>query len=327
MRILGFLMCLLATPAFANEMPYDSWLAAFKKEAATQGISSKTLDSAFSEKQPIADIIRLDRKQPEGTKTLYEYLEIVISDRRIADGIVRHSEHQSLLKKIEQEYGVDSEAIIALWGIETNYGENTGNYSVVDALATLAYDGRRSDYFRGELLNALKIIDAGNVTSDAMFGSWAGAMGQCQFMPSSYLRYAVDHNKDGKRDIWWTTEDVFASIANYLKSEGWKQGGEIAMPVILPANFSDTLMGHKIMRTTSEWSALGVKYNDGSKLVDNGESASIVMIGSGSEEVPYIVYNNYKVLLRWNRSGYFVTGVDMLMEAIRAGQGKISPAS
>lgn len=308
---------LIATPAMANEVPFDNWLAQFKQDALAKGVSQPILDKAFAETRPIDQIIKLDRKQPESTKTLPEYLAGAISQTRISTGRRLLLENMELLTEIERKYGVDKEAIVALWGIETNYGENTGNFSVVDALATLAYDGRRSDYFRGELMNALLIQEHGHISNDEMSGSWAGAMGQCQFMPTSYLKYAVDYDGDGRKDIWSTEADVFASIANYLHSEGWKLEGDVAMPLELPRNFNLALTDIKTVRPASEWNALGVTYNDGSALVDSGEPGSVILVGKEVDTVPYIVYNNYKVILKWNRSRYFATAVDMLAEEIR----------
>lgn len=316
MRFLWLFLVVFSFSASANDKPFDVWLSEFILEAGQVGVSKDTLNAAFAETAPISQIIELDRKQPEGTKTLSEYLDSAVSMKRIVDGKMLLADNLELLKKIEAEYGVDKEVIVALWGIETNYGENTGNFPVIDALATLAYDGRRSDYFRGELLNALKIIDAGHITAASMDGSWAGAMGQCQFMPTSFLKYAVDYDKDGKRDIWYTQADVFASIANYLKTEGWKKGEPLAMPINLPVGFDMALTDIAKTKPIREWKKLGVTYNDGSELTGN-EDVSAIMVGKDADAVPYIVYNNFKVILKWNRSRYFATAVDMLSEELR----------
>lgn len=241
-----------------NAQPFAQWLKEFRADATAQGIRQQTLDIALADIAPIARIIELDRKQPEGRLTLEEYLEKTISTTRITEGREAFAEHQLLLSKVESKYAVPAQVIVALWGIETSYGNNTGGFDIVAALATLAYDGRRSAYFRGELINALWILDAEHISKDDFQGSWAGAMGQCQFMPTSFLKYAVDFDGDGKRDIWYTNADVFASIANYLHSEGWDYHGEII---------------------------------------------------EGS--------NNFKVLLKWNRSRYFATAVGQLAHAIK----------
>jgi membrane-bound lytic murein transglycosylase B len=239
------LCCLLAgvffaAPAYAQDdaKSFAAWLGQFKKDAVAEGISQKTLDEAFESTTPIERVVELDRKQPESTLTLEEYLEKVVNDTRIAEGRERMSDNRELLSEISKKYDVEPQTIVALWGIETNYGENTGGFSVIDSLATLAYDGRRSEYFRGELLKALKIIDADHITAYDMDGSWAGAMGQCQFMPSSFLNFAVDYDGDGKRDIWNTNADIFASIANYLHSSGWSGDKEHDFNVLLKWNRS-----------------------------------------------------------------------------------------
>lgn len=207
-----------------NDQPFGIWLQEFKEEAIQQGISPSTLDKAFADTQPLPRVIELDRKQPETTLTLEEYLDKVVSNERIEKGHEMFSRHQEMLKRIGGKYGVEPEFIAALWGVETNYGSNTGSYSTIDALATLAYDGRRSAFFRDELLKTLKISESDHIAPRAIKGSWAGAMGQCQFMPSSFLNFAVDENGDGKRDIWNTETDIFASIANYLAKSGWREG-------------------------------------------------------------------------------------------------------
>lgn len=221
-----------------NPKPFGLWLMELKQDALKQGISEKTVEGAFASTNPIERVIELDRKQPESTMTLEDYLEKVVTETRIDEGRELAKEHRAMLVDISEKYSVEPEYIVALWGIETNYGNNTGGFSIIDALATLAYDGRRSDYFRGELMNALKIIDAGHIEAIDMDGSWAGAMGQCQFMPSSFLNFAVDQDGDGKRDIWYTHADIFASIANYLKSSGWDGDAENQFNVLLKWNRS-----------------------------------------------------------------------------------------
>lgn len=218
---------------------FQKWLAGFKRDAKAKGISQKTIDEAFaSTDYPDRTVLRLDRKQPESTQTIEQYLEKVVSAQRIEQGRQLLAENKPLLDEVSAKYNVPPQYIVALWGIETNYGENTGGFSVVDSLATLAFDGRRSEYFSGELLNALTIIDQDHIEAYDMSGSWAGAMGQCQFMPSSFLTFAVDHDNDGKRDIWNTQADVFASIANYLSRSGWNTDKENNFNVLLKWNRS-----------------------------------------------------------------------------------------
>ncbi|MFW0776817.1 MAG: lytic murein transglycosylase [Rickettsiales bacterium] len=225
-------------PETKQDAAFDAWLDDFRRDARAQGISNATLDDALVGIGYNSRVIRLDRKQPEGKLTLEQYLKKVINNHRIEKGRALYKEHATLLNEVSNKYGVPPQYIVALWGIETNYGSNMGSFSVVESLATLAYDGRRSKYFRGELINALKIIDNGHTDAYNMVGSWAGAMGQSQFMPSSFLSYAVDYNGDGKRDIWSSKPDVFASIANYLNRHGWSQNKKKNFDVIMKWNRS-----------------------------------------------------------------------------------------
>ncbi len=212
----------LETQAVDND--FDVWLASFKERAVANGIARNTVNKSIKITEPIERIITLDRKQPEKKLTMEEYMNNVISEARIIKGRELYEKHSELLNKISAQYGVEPEFIVALWGLETGYGKNTGGFNVVSALATLAYEGRRREFFESELISALLIIDQGHISASEMRGSWAGAMGQCQFMPSSFLAYAVDYDNDGKTDIWSNKKDVFASIANYLRTVGW--GGD-----------------------------------------------------------------------------------------------------
>ena len=221
----------------------------------------------------------------------------------------------SLLKEVSTQFGVQPRFIVSLWGIETNYGKNTGGFSVLSALVTLAYDGRRSKYFRKELIYALKIIDEGHITPKNMKGSWAGAMGQSQFMPSSFMRFAYDFNGDGAKDIWNDKGDVFASAANYLSGVGWKSDITWGREVSLPQNFDFKLANIKIIKKMSVWRALGVTRADGSKLPLREINASIILPGKTGGP-SYLIYDNYRALLRWNRSYYFATAVGILSDKI-----------
>lgn len=313
-----------AFPAFSDDTglhpkPFDAWLAEFKQDALAQGISQQTLDQAFEQTVVDETVIMLDRKQPESTLTLAQYLQKVINDTRIERGRELFNEHRDLLGHVGAEYGVQPEFIVALWGIETNFGDNMGSYQVVDALATLAYEGRRSEFFRKELINALKIIDADHITAYDMQGSWAGAMGQCQFMPSSFLEFAVDYDKDGQRDIWNSLPDVFASIANYLSSSGWDGSERWGVRVQLPNHFDSSLADIKQPRTLKELKTLGVRHAESGKtLPATDKDVFLLFAGEGDDAVPYLITGNYKVLLKWNRSRYFATAVGMLADEIGA---------
>jgi membrane-bound lytic murein transglycosylase B len=297
------------------EVAFADWLDDFRREARAAGISQATLDRALADVGPIPRVIELDRRQPEGRMTFVEYRERVINNARIQKGRRLLQEHRTLLSRIEAQYGVPAEVIVALWGIESNFGENTGGFPVLASLATLAHEGRRAEFFKGELLAALKIIDAGDIAPDAMNGSWAGAMGQSQFMPSTFLGYAVDGNGDGKRDIWGTQADVFASMANYLSRMGWDRGYIWGREVRTLNGVASN--GLDEQRSLAGWQAAGVRRTDGGDLPAVAIDASLLKMDDGRGP-SYLVYDNFRVLMRWNRSTYFATSVGLLANAIRA---------
>lgn len=301
--------------ANAANQSVESWLQGVKKEAAAKGISSSTVNQALRGFSPNQKIIRLDRKQPEGTLSFAQYMQRVVPASRINQGRRMYQKHRSLLNKIGAEYGVQPRFIVALWGIETNYGGNTGGFRIIPALATLAYDGRRADFFRDEMMKALKIVDNGHIPLSQFKGSWAGAMGQSQFMPSSFLSFAEDYNGDGRKDIWKTQSDVFASIANYLSKSGWNDDETWGRKVQLPRGFDTKLASRKIKKPLAEWARMGVRRADGSPLPEADVKASVVYPGKEGEE-SYITYGNYDVIMKWNRSTYFATAVGTLADAI-----------
>lgn len=316
--MLAWAMLFIPAAAVAAEHgPFSAWLSGLREEARSKGISDRTLNAALQHIEPDGTIIRLDRKQPEGTITLSKYVSNTVTPQRIRKGREMMHKYRTLLTAIGKEYGVQPRFIVALWGIETNFGANTGGFYVIEALATLAYDGRRSAFFREELLHALTILDQNHIGVDDMQGSWAGAMGQCQFMPSTFLKHAVDYNKDGKLDIWNTQADVFASIANYLKSLGWKDDETWGRPVKLPKGFDTALMDIAKEKTISQWKKLGVRKADGSPLPDSTIRSSVIWVGEpGKGARAYIVYHDFKALLEWNRSRFFATAVGTLADRI-----------
>lgn len=310
------LLLILALPAAAAESgAFDAWLSALRTEAAGRGISPAILDAALGDVEPIPRVLELDRKQPEFTLSFGEYLERVVPGRRVRQGQQLLAQHRDLLESVAAHYHVQPRFIVALWGIETDFGRLTGGFPVVGALATLAWEGRRQAFFRGELLDALQILEEGHVTPAAMQGSWAGAMGQPQFMPSSFRRFAEDFDGDGRRDIWGTRADVFASAANYLARSGWRDDQTWGREVRLPRGFDRSLLGLETEKRLSEWQALGVRRADGSDLPTRDLPASLVRPGGDSGPV-YAVYGNYRVLMRWNRSTYFATAVGVLSDRI-----------
>lgn len=311
--ILTFFILTTAMPAQAAD--FQTWLTAFKQDARAKGISQETIDAALTGINPIPRVIELDRRQPEGTMTFAQYKQKVISQDRIEKGKTKYLNHRATLEKIGAQYGVQPQYIVALWGLETSYGGYTGGFEIIPALATLAHDGRRSDFFRSELINALKIIDQGHISVADMKGSWAGAMGQSQFMPSSFLAYAVDYNGDGKKDIWKTEEDVFASAANYLAKNGWIDGQRWGRAVNLPAGFNRDLIKNKTEMPLSSWSQMGVTLPGGQALPSEDIKGYIIQ-EDGPGTAAYVVYNNFKTILKWNRSNYFATSVGLLADSI-----------
>ena len=211
------------------------------------------------------------------------------------------------------DYQVQRRFLLALWGIESDFGRFTGGFSVVNSLSTLAYDGRRGAYFRSELIDALKILNSGEINNSQMVGSWAGAMGQCQFMPSSYHRFAQDYNNDGKRDIWNSLPDTFASMANYLRNSGWKYDQTWGREVILPKTFDVALTGLEHTKSIPEWQQMGVRRVDGADLPGR-ELLAAIILPDGAGTRAYMVYDNFRNIMKWNRSTYFALAVGILSD-------------
>jgi len=308
-------LALGTAPGRGEDADFATWLQGLRGEALGHGISAATFDAAFAHVEPIPRVIELDRKQPEFTLSFAEYLARVVPESRVERGRELLAENRATLDSIGATYGVQPRFIVALWGVESDFGRLTGDYPVIAALATLAYDGRRSRYFRGELLDALRILELGYIDLDTMRGSWAGAMGQNQFMPSSYLRYAVDYGGKGRRDIWGDPADVFASTANYLVHLGWHGDETWGREVRLPAGFDTSLADLAIRKPLAEWSARGVRSADGGPLPARALEASLVL-PAGADGPSYLVYDNYRALLGWNRSAFFATAVGLLADRI-----------
>jgi len=315
--VLGAL-CSLVRSAAAAAGDFDTFLAGIRREAAAQGIRASAIEAALRNIEFLPHVIELDRKQPERQLTFNEYLDKVVTEQRMESARRELAENRVLLDGIWRRFSVEPRFIVALWGIESDFGRVMGNYAVASALATLAYDGRRSSYFRGELISALRIIDQGHIRADNMMGSWAGAMGQCQFMPSTFLGYAVDYDGDGRRDIWNDRADVLASIANYVARLGWRGGEGWGRAVMLPAGFDVRYSGLEIKRPTGEWSRLGVRGVDAGPLLGReGEASLVVPDGAGGRA--FLVYDNFRTIMRWNKSTYFAAAVGYLADSMARG--------
>jgi len=298
------------------KIPFDEYVTNLKGEAIELGISPTVVNSAFEKVEFLQRSVKSDKEQPEFKLTLDTYIPRAVPDWKIEQAREAYKKHYHLLHEIGQEYGVQPRFIVALWGIETNFGRLTGRHYVISSLTTMAYEGRREALFKKQLFAALTILDEGHIEQDKFIGSWAGAMGQVQFMPTSYLNYAVDYDGDGKKDIWNNYADVFASAANYLKTEGWDDSETWGRQVLIPEDFDIELAGIKNRKTLDEWQALGVRRFDGSALPKVDMNASIVIPDDASGRV-YLAYNNYRVLMHWNRSYYFATAVSYLSERIK----------
>jgi membrane-bound lytic murein transglycosylase B len=310
------------TPTPAASRDFQAWLREFRAEARRAGISDRTA-SALDGIAPIPRVIELDRAQPETTRTFQEYMARVINDQRVATGREKLRQNSALLRPIADRYKVPPRFVVALWAAESDFGRVTGGFQVVPALATLAWEGRRAAFFRAELINALKIIDAGHISASDMKGSWAGAMGQSQFMPSSFLSFAEDWNGDGKRDIWRTEADVFASISNYLSRSGWRPQESWGREVKLGRPVDPAAIGLDKRRPLSAWAAMGLRRADGKPLVGPGGDAATLEASliqfSGSTGPAYLVFENFRTILKWNRSNFFAVSVGTLADRFDPG--------
>lgn len=302
----------------AEELRYanfNQWLSEFRRYAASQGISEATLAAAFDGLRYRERVIELDRYQPEFVRAIWQYLDSAVSSTRIDNGREKYAQHRETAQQMEQRYGVPAEIVVAIWGVESNYGSNFGDFSTLESLATLAYDGRRRDFARGELLAALRIIDQGDIAAEQMKGSWAGAMGHTQFIPSSFEAYAVDGDDDGRRDIWGSIPDVMASTANYLARAGWQGGQPWGAEVVLPASFD---YAQTDRRSSAEWAAQGVRAVRGE--LPSFDSAAVI-VPAGANGPAFIVGPNFRAILRYNNATSYALAVATLADAIAGREG------
>jgi len=299
-----------------EDADFARWLADFKQEARESGVSDVILEAAFEGVKPSPRVVKLDRSQPETIQTFQDYFEKRVTPFRIELGRKQFREHRKLFQQIESRFGVQGRFIAAFWGMETSYGRFSGGHYVIGALTTLAYDPRRAKFFRKQLMDALIILDEGHITVDKMKGSWAGAMGQTQFMPSTFRAYAMDGDGDGKINIWESKADAFASAANYLSDIGWRSDQTWGREVLLPSNFDQGLIKGKVKKTLAEWQILGVRKMFGKNLPKRDLVATVVQ-PDGPGERAFITYPaNYSAILDWNHSHKFAISVGTLADAI-----------
>lgn len=310
---------ILAISVFANSrvqaQDFRGFLAELRREAVQFGISEALVARALPDTlEPDDEIIRLDHKQPEGGISFQRYKNNVVTSSRIRAGRSKMRQYRRLLADVRHDYGVPPQYIVALWGMETSYGTNTGGFETIPALVTLSYDARRGGFFREELFKALRIVDQGGIGLHDMKGSWAGAMGQCQFMPTSYLKYAQDYDGNGHADIWHSKADVFASTANYLSQNGWRAREPWGVRIALPKNFNTRLIGVKIQKLPQIWRTVGIHVPV--HVFAEDEPLSIVQSG-GCGYKTYLVGSNYRILMQWNTSTYFATAVGLLADQLK----------
>jgi membrane-bound lytic murein transglycosylase B len=294
---------------------------AFTSKAKKAGISTHTINNSLAKATLNKRVLELDRQQPEFTTSFADYFNRRVTEQRVTQGRALLNTHRALLDRVEEKYGVPAPYLLAFWGLETNFGSYFGNIPVVNSLATLACDTRRSEFFTIELINALRILDAGDIAPDKMIGSWAGAMGNFQFMPSSYLKNAVDFDGDGKRDLWQSKPDAMASAGYFLQNLGWNSNARWGREVKLPHNFSFLEAGLKNQKTLAEWHALGVTRTDNSPLPQDEIKASL-LVPAGHQGPAFLVYENFNVIMRWNRSEFYAIAVGQLADQI-AGGGRL----
>ena len=295
---------------------WDAWVASFRSRAMAQGITASTYDKAFREAGFLPDVIERDRNQTEFKRSLEDYLAIAASDDRVSRGRAALSQYGSTLSAIEARFGVEARVVCAIWGLESQYGTRRGNVHVVSALSTLGYEGRRGAFFEQQLIAALKILQNGDTTSHYMVGSWAGAMGHTQFIPTTYLAYAVDFTGDGRRDIWSDDPtDALASAANYLARSGWTHGQPWGIEVTRPAGLAAP--GRGVTRSVSDWTAAGVRPANGGALPDHGPAALIAPAGPAGPA--FLVFRNFNVILRYNNAENYAIGVGHLSDRLAGG--------
>jgi len=315
--LLAALPATVAAKAQAASGTFADFLAGLWTEAQRAGISAATLRAALSGLAPNQKVLERDRHQPEFTLTWARYRALLITAKRITAGRDAVRGNLQLLSAVRDRFGVGPAVITGIWGLESSFGTQTGDFHVVDALATLAWDGRRASFFRPELLAALRILDHGDVTPVGMTGSYAGAMGQPQFMPTSYLRYAVDFSGDGRRNIWTNRADVLASIANYLEQSGWRSGQSWGQAVTLPAAFNPADVGHAAHRPLGDWARLGVRPLDG-RWRATAETGTAILQPDGPAGEAFAVYPNFAAIRRYNPSDFYALAVGLLGDDLLA---------
>lgn len=316
-----FVLLLISAPiASAQQQSFDEWLNALRAEARERGISDSTLRALDSITAPEERVLELDNSQPEFVQTFTRYLGLRVTNNQVNRGQALLQEHAAILSQVQQKYGVQPQYLVAFWAVESNFGSATGGFSVLQALATLAYDPRRAEFFRDQLLTALQIIDDGHIAPERMSGSWAGAMGQLQFMPTVFYQYGVDGDNDGKIDIWNSLPDIFHSAANFLSQSGWRGDERWGREVLLPDNFDFSLSGGT-RKSLQEWSDLGVTLVSG-RPIPIADMQAIVVLPAGANGPAFLAYQNYQATMAYNPSTFYALTVGHLADRF-TGAGEI----
>jgi membrane-bound lytic murein transglycosylase B len=326
-KLLRATLCLLPLAGSAQASTADAFSACvsdLRAEAARQDISAAVIDESLASVERVERVVELDRSQPEFTTPFSEYLGRRVTDTRVERGRELLARHEDLLRDVYREYGVPPRYLVAFWGMETNFGSYFGGVSTLDALATLACDDRRSSYFTEQLMAALRIVDEGAIAPERMEGSWAGALGHVQFMPSVFAEYAVDYDGDGRRDLWNSVPDAMASAANFLRGIGWEPGWRWGREVTLPADFPYELAGYDGRRTMRAWKELGVRTAYDRPLSGADVEAALI-VPSGHEGPKFLVYDNFEVIMRWNQSEFYALSVGHLADRLAGAAGLANP--
>lgn len=315
----------VSTTGTTNRLPlpvaqqsFAEWRANLRMEAVQQGISPLLFEQAFAGLTPDPQVIAADQSQPEFTRPVWEYLDSAVSSWRVARGKALLAEQAKTLHAIETRYKVDTSILVAVWGMESGFGQNIGNKNVIRSLATLAYEGRRTDFWRNQLISALQILQNGDTSINGMLGSWAGAMGQTQFMPTTYLQYAVDFDGDGRRDIWKSSADALASAANYLSLSGWQHNQPWGLEVQLPTRgFDYAIADGAQTKTLNQWLALGVSMRDKVDMRSLGQQSATLFLPSGHKGPAYLLLDNFRSILKYNNSTSYALAIGLLSNALR----------
>ena len=322
--ISSLVLCSVASCASANvtslaPKEYLCWLDELKRDMHQKGISQKTLDEVYVQDyyHPNPEVVKIDRKQIEFALTATDYINRVVNKKRVEKARDNYKKLKPLLDKVAEKYGVPPQYLMAFWGVETNFGSNFGGFNVIAALTMLSYDKRRPEFFKNELFEALKIVDDWQIDYTTMQGSWAGAMGHFQFMPSTFNTYAVDFDSDKKIDIWHSFEDAVASAANYLGKMGWKKDEPWGLKVSLPWNFDFSLSGRNKTKEIAEWHRLGVRTQDNKKIKLDPKIKASIIVPEGQKGAAYLILDNFNIIMKWNRSENYALAIGLLADYVK----------